>query len=174
MMAQDVGEHLLKDLRDIPAGGSGGIGLSFGELQQNTGFLLRMAWLQISEKLEENSQSVMLSAPEYTILHMIAQTPGVRQGHLAQALYIKPAAMTRIIRNFEDRALVAREIPDGDRRTVRLTIRQAGRTALDQARALFGGQAEHERGALNAAEQQELNYLLRKFCGLDTSTGQAP
>lgn len=146
----------------------------YGELLDNTGFLLRMAWLKISEKLEESSQSVTLSAAEYTILRMIAQTPGVRQGHLAQALYIKPAAMTRIIRTFEDRALVAREIPDGDRRTVRLTIRPAGSKALEQARALFGGTAEHERGALSATEQQHLNQLLRRFCALEHSETHAP
>lgn len=146
----------------------------YGDLRQNTGFLLRMAWLQISEKLEENSLSVTLSAAEYTILQMIAQTPGIRQGHLAQALYIKPAAMTRIIRAFEDRALVLREIPDGDRRTVRLSIRPAGRKALEQARALFGGTAEHERGPLSTEEQKQLNQLLRRFCGLDQSETQAP
>lgn len=141
--------------------------LVFGELRQNTGFLLRMAWLQVCEKLDENSQSVMLTAAEYTILRMIAQSPGIRQGHLAQALYIKPAAMTRIIRGFEDRALVSRQIPDGDRRTVRLSICPAGRAALEQARGLFGGKAEHERGNLNEAEQQQLNALLRKYCGLE-------
>lgn len=148
--------------------------VNYGDLCRNTGFLLRMAWLQVSEKLEENSLNVSLSAPEYTILQMIAQTPGIRQGHLAQALYIKPAAMTRIIRGFEDRALVLREIPQGDRRTVRLSIRPAGRKALEQARALYGGMAEHERGQLSAEEQKQLNQLLRRFCGLDREEAQAP
>ncbi|TVP72508.1 MAG: MarR family transcriptional regulator [Rhodobacteraceae bacterium] len=151
-----------------------GEALSFGDLRHNTGFLLRMAWLQVSERLEERSASVPLTAAEYTILRMIAQSPGVRQGHLAQALYIKPAAMTRIIRAFEDRALVAREIPDGDRRTVCLSIRPAGRAAIDRARALFGGLAEHERGQLDAQEQQQLNQLLRRFCGLEDSDSELP
>lgn len=146
----------------------------YGALRHNTGFLLRMAWLQVSEKLDENSLSVSLSAAEYTILQMIAQCPRVRQGHLAQALYIKPAAMTRIIRAFEDRDLVLREIPAGDRRTVRLSIRPAGRKALEQARALFGGMAEHERGGLNVEEQKQLNQLLRRFCGLERSEAHAP
>lgn len=150
------------------------VDIAFGELRRNTGFLLRMAWLQVCEKLDENRQSVMLTAAEYTILRMIAQSPGIRQGHLARALYIKPAAMTRIIRGFEDRALVARQIPDGDRRTVRLSICPAGRTALEQARDLFGGKAEHERGNLTEAEQQQLNELLRKYCGLDKPDTRSP
>ena len=154
-MTQDTSEPELKEVSAALLEEQREAGLVYGDLRNNTGFLLRMAWLHISERLEENGQSVMLSAPEYTILQLIAQTPGVRQGHLAQALYIKPAAMTRIVRQFEERALVAREIPDGDRRT-----------ALEQARGLFGGKAEHERGALDAAEQQQLNRLLRKFCSL--------
>lgn len=173
-MTQDTGQELLQSRLDEGADAIPDGGLHFGKLRHNTGFLLRMAWLQISEKLEESSQSVSLTAAEYTILRMIAQARGVRQGHLAQALYIKPAAMTRIIRNFEERALVARHIPDGDRRTVRLSILPAGLTALEQARTLFGGEAEHERGALSSAEQQQLNQLLRKFCGLDDSEPRAP
>lgn len=170
-MAQEFADHDLEG--PAPAGLTAGR-VIYGALRQNTGFLLRMAWLQISEKLEENSLSVSLSAAEYTILQMIAQSPGVRQGHLAQALYIKPAAMTRIIRGFEDRALVLREVPEGDRRTVRLSIRPAGRKALEQARALFGGMAEHERGPLSSDEQKQLNQLLRRFCGLEGSEAQAP
>ena len=169
-MAQNAGERMLQR-QEAPLIDSG---LIYGELRQNTGFLLRMSWLQISENLEESNQSVMLTAAEYTILRMIAQSPSVRQGHLAQALYIKPAAMTRIIRSFEERELVARQIPDGDRRTVRLSILPAGLKALEQARSLFGGKAEHERGTLSEAEQQQLNHLLRKFCGLDKSETQAP
>lgn len=173
-MAQDIAEQMRREANGAEHSDASEDHVIYGELRHNTGFLLRMAWLQISEKLEENSQSVSLSAAEYTILRMIAQTPGVRQGHLAQALYIKPAAMTRIIRAFEDRALVAREIPDGDRRTVRLSIRPAGSKAIDQARSLFGGTAEHERGQLSTAEQQQLNQLLRRFCGLEHSEAQAP
>lgn len=173
-MMQEIKDQMQREME-----GPEGVALAaervvYGDLCHNTGFLLRMAWLQVSEKLEENSLNVSLSAAEYTILQMIAQSPGVRQGHLAQALYIKPAAMTRIIRTFEERALVLREIPAGDRRTVRLSIRSAGRKALEQARALYGGAAEHERGYLSAGEQKQLNQLLRRFCGLDRSEAQAP
>ncbi len=173
-MTQDTGQDLLQTKMEDRASALRDDGLNLGELRHNTGFLLRMAWLQVSEKLEESGQSVTLTAAEYTILRMIALSPGVRQGHLAQALYIKPAAMTRIIRNFEDRALVSRQIPDGDRRTVRLAVLPAGWTALEQARSLFGGEAEHERGTLSTTEQQQLNRLLRKFCGLDGSDAHAP
>ena len=173
-MTQHTGQDLLHTRREDRVAGLPDDGLNLGELRHNTGFLLRMAWLQVLEKLEESGQAVTLTAAEYTILRMIALSPGVRQGHLAQALHIKPAAMTRIIRNFEERALVSRQIPDGDRRTVRLSVLPAGWTALEQARSLFGGKAEHERGTLSTAEQQQLNGLLRKFCGLDRSDTHAP
>lgn len=170
----DSGQDVLQNLDAEHLSALPDSGLNVGELRHNTGFLLRMAWLQVSEMLHESAQSVSLTAAEYTILKMIAQSPGVRQGHLAQALYIKPAAMTRIIRNFEERALVERQIPDGDRRTVRLTVLPAGIAAIEQSRSLFGGAAEHERGTLSTEEQRQLNQLLRKFCGLDGSDAHAP
>lgn len=141
-------------------------GLNFGDMRHNTGFLLRLAWLQARQSLDQNEQSLGLTAAEYTVLRLIAQTPGVRQGHLAQALYIKPAAMTRMVRGFEDRDLVERHIPDGDRRTVRLTIRPKGQQALDRERARFSGALDTVGTQISADEQAELNHLLRKFCGL--------
>lgn len=142
-------------------------GLQFGDMRHNTGFLLRLAWLQVHQSLEQNGQPHGLTAAEYTILHVIAQTPGVRQGHLAQALYIKPAAMTRVIRNFEDLELVERHVPDGDRRTVRLTIKPKGQQSLDQERAHFSGALHTVGTPISAEEQADLNHLLRRFCGLN-------
>ncbi|MDD7972430.1 MarR family winged helix-turn-helix transcriptional regulator [Roseinatronobacter alkalisoli] len=141
-------------------------GLNFGGLRHNTGFLLRMAWLQVRETLGNGDGTLCLSAAEFTILQVIAQTPGVRQGQLARALYIKPAAMTRLIRGFEDRGLVMRIIPPKNRRTVMLSVRPAGLAALDMARAFYSASSPHERGGLTATEQQELNRLLRKYCGI--------
>lgn len=141
-------------------------GLDFGGLRHNTGFLLRVAWLQVREALDQSEHAVCLSAAEYTILQVIARTPGVQQGLLARALYIKPAAMTRLIRGFEDRGLVMRTIPPKNRRIVKLSILPAGLVALDSTRALYGANAPHERGGLTPKEQQDLNRLLRKYCGI--------
>lgn len=141
-------------------------GLQFGDLRHNTGFLLRLAWLQVHQSLDQNGQSRGLTAAEYTILRVIAQTSGVGQGHLAQALYIKPAAMTRLIRNFEDRGLVEGDVPDRDRRTVRLTIKPKGQLALKQERGHFSSALHTVGTPISAEEQAELNHLLRKFCGL--------
>ena len=45
--------------------------------------------------------------------------------------------MTSIVDSLFERGFVAREIPDGDRRSVRLSITKAGRTALANAAAEF-------------------------------------
>lgn len=146
-------------------------GLNFGGLRDNTGFLLRIAWLQVREALDQSEPALCLSAAEYTILQVIAQTPGVQQGQLARALYIKPAAMTRLIRGFEDRGLVRRTIPPKNRRIVKLSILPDGLAAIEGTHALYGAEAPHERGGLTRAEQKDLNRLLRKYCGIGPMDG---
>lgn len=153
-------------LNEVPPVTNPEDGLTFGGLRHNTGFLLRMAWLQVRETLDQSESAICLSAAEFTILQVIAQTPGVRQGQLARALYIKAAAMTRLIRGFEDRGLVIRTIPPKNRRTVMLSIRPAGLAALEQARVMYSANAPHESGGLTKTEQQDLNRLLRKYCGI--------
>jgi DNA-binding MarR family transcriptional regulator len=74
-----------------------------------------MAQLRSFDFFFEDLGKLGLRPGEFSVLWVIHVNPGVRQGVLAQTLRIKRAHMTKMIRSFEERGLVARTIPEDDR-----------------------------------------------------------
>ena len=138
------------------------------DLANSVGFLTRLAQVKTYETFFEDLGAHGLRPGEYSTLLLIGRNPGIRQGLLAQILRIKPAHMTKLIRAFEDRDLVQRNIPDNDRRSVQLSLTEAGRGFIEEHRHAF---AQHEinlRSTLTAEELHTLRHLLRKYVGFDT------
>lgn len=135
-------------------------------LAENPGFLLRLAWMIAQDEMEQHPAAGRLTAAEYAVLRTIGQTPGIRQGLLAEALHINPAGMTRLVQGFEDHGLVIRRTPDDDRRTVVLSLLPDGRAALREADAAYDGTLTEARAPLSPREMAQLMRLLRRFCGI--------
>ena len=85
---------------------------------------------------------------------------------------VTSGTMTARVDKLEARGLVARRRDTGDRRGVRVSLTEAGRTTVDAA---LEGLLAHERGllaGLSAADQAELAGLLRRLVlPFDDATG---
>lgn len=143
-----------------------GAGIALEDMAGSLGLLFKLAQLTAADRNRDHFGEMGLSPSAYTILRTIRANPGLRQGQLAAALRIKPALMTRLIRDFEDAGLVARRIPDDDRRTVRLTLTTAGADRLAQADTHAAAAFASEHQALPPAEIATLKRLLRRYCGI--------
>ena len=137
-----------------------------GPLAESLGFLLRLSQLVSFRDFFAGLDDFDTRPGEASVLMLIGENPGVRQGVLAKRLMIKRAHMTKMIRVMEETGLVARTVPDDDRRSVelRLTTRGEARVA-----AMRGPWALHEaRPARNLSreEEAELKRLLRKYLDL--------
>ncbi|MDP2085352.1 MAG: MarR family transcriptional regulator [Gemmobacter sp.] len=141
-------------------------GIALGGMAGSLGLLFKLAQLTAADHHRAHFQRTGLSPSAYTILRTIRGNPGLRQGHLAAVLRIKPALMTRLIRDFEDAGLVARRIPDDDRRTVTLTLTPEGAARLDRAAPHVTAAFAAEHHGLTAAEVARLQQLLQKYCGV--------
>lgn len=141
--------------------------VELGELNTTLGFLLRVAQVRIFHSFFERFGDDGLRPGEFSTLLLIYCNPGIRQSLLAQTLCIKPAHMTKMIRRLEDQALITREIPDDDRRSVKLDLTNAGRAYVADQHAHHSGANDYHRHDLTPNEERELARLLRKFTGLD-------
>lgn len=141
--------------------------VDLAELNTTLGFLLRVAQVRVFESFFERFGEDGLRPGEFSALRLIDCNPGIRQGLLAQTLWIKPAHMTKMIRRLEDQALITREIPDDDRRSVKLDLTDAGRAFVADQRKRYSGTNDYHRHDLTPTEERELARLLRKFTGLD-------
>jgi DNA-binding MarR family transcriptional regulator len=77
-----------------------------------------------------------LTLPQYRVLGLLAGGDE-RASLLASRVSVAKPTLTSIVDSLFERGFVARETPDGDRRSVRLSITRAGRTALANATAEF-------------------------------------
>jgi DNA-binding MarR family transcriptional regulator len=142
--------------------------VDLGIMAEGLGFLMKVGQLAAAERNEPHFRAAGMAPSSYTILKVLQANPGLRQGQLATALRIKPALMTKLIRGFEDAGLVQRHIPDGDRRTVELTLTAAGQARVGAADGHFDAARAAEETGMTAAEVADLRRLLRRYLGIDT------
>lgn len=99
-------------------------------------------------------------------------TPGV----LARTLMLSPAAMTNRLDRLEGAGLVARRLDPGNRRSILVTLTDAGRERVDAAVTDHVATEEALLGALSAADRRRLDDLLRRLLASleEPGSGQAP
>ncbi|AUH32653.1 MarR family winged helix-turn-helix transcriptional regulator [Paracoccus tegillarcae] len=141
--------------------------IDLGDLTGSLGFLLRLAQIEAFEMFYEGLEDARIKPGEFTVIYVIQRNPGIRQGILAERLSIKRAHMTKLIRRFEVQKVVARHVPDDDRRAVELTLTPTGEALVARHTDAVLAQAGRESDRLAPDEARQLIALLRKFTGLE-------
>lgn len=137
--------------------------LCLGQLAESTGFLLHLAQISDHERFAGYFSDSGITPGTFSILTLIDKNPGVPQGLIADALKIKPARMTKAIKRLVDRGLVSREIPDSNRRIVKLSLTALGLRYLESYTPLVEQFIKHDMSGLTNDEKEQLNGLLRKM-----------
>ena len=138
-----------------------------GPLADSLGFLLRLSQLASFRDFFTSLDDFDMRPGEATVLMLIGENPGVRQGVLAKRLMIKRAHMTKMIRAMEDTGLVSRTVPEDDRRSVELWLTTRGKTRLAAMRGPWAAHEARPARNLSPREEAELKRLLRQHLGLD-------
>ncbi|MGZ9810118.1 MarR family winged helix-turn-helix transcriptional regulator [Pseudoroseicyclus sp. H15] len=141
--------------------------VQLGALETSLGFMLRIAQLRNFERFYSRFGHLDLKPGEFSILWVVNLNPGIRQGVLAQKLRVKPAHMTKIIRRLEGNGIIARHIPDGDRRSVELSLTERGQEFVEERQADFFGADNYNDTDLTPEEKRQLAALLKKYCGTE-------
>ncbi|NDV00950.1 MarR family winged helix-turn-helix transcriptional regulator [Pseudoroseicyclus tamaricis] len=139
--------------------------VELGALATSLGFMLRIAQLRNFERFYARFGHLDLKPGEFSILWVVNLNPGIRQGVLAHKLQVKPAHMTKIIRRLEGQGIIARHIPDGDRRSVELSLTERGLAFVEERQADFFGADNYNDTDLTPEEKRQLAALLTKYCG---------
>jgi DNA-binding MarR family transcriptional regulator len=154
----------VRDTADIPRA-AGDVRL--GPLSESLGFLLRLSQLASFREFFDGLADFGVRPGEASVLVLIGENPGVRQGVLAQRLMIKRAHMTKMIRAMEDTGLVTRTVPEDDRRSVELWLTKRGAARVEAMRAPWAAHEARPARNLTKREEAELRRLLRKYLALD-------
>ena len=145
--------------------------LDYGPLGESLGFLLRLAQLRSFAAFYKDMGDLGIRPGEMTLLMVLAENPGVRQGVLAKALRIKRAHMTKMVHGMEAEGLVRRTVPEDDKRSVELWLTEAGAARVEAVRPDFSRHEARAPGRLTEAQAEELKRLLRRYVGFDRPDG---
>lgn len=141
-------------------------GLAYGALGDSLGFLLRLAQLRSFAHFYKDMGEMGIRPGEMTMLFVLAENPGVRQGVLAKALRIKRAHMTKMVHGLEAEGLISRQVPEDDKRSVELTLTETGHARIDAVRPAFEAHETRPLNGLGKRDADELKRLLRAYIGL--------
>ncbi|KAA9007857.1 MarR family winged helix-turn-helix transcriptional regulator [Histidinibacterium aquaticum] len=140
--------------------------VEMGPLLDSLGLLLRLSQLQSFGAFFRDMEEVGLRPGEISVLVLIGQNPGIRQGIVARTLRVKRAHMAKMMAGMERDGIVSRRAPEDDRRALELRLTEAGRARLDAVMPVFLEHEARRPATLTRAEEATLKRLLRKYLAL--------
>ncbi|SNS02066.1 MarR family winged helix-turn-helix transcriptional regulator [Antarctobacter heliothermus] len=143
----------------------------YGGLSDSLGFLLRLAQLQSFADFFRTFEGEEVRPGEISVLMVLYENPGIRQGLLARALSIKRAHMTKMVRQMEADGLITRRVPEDDKRAMELRLTALGQARVKALMPIFADHESRDSRCLDRAEAAELKRLLRKLLDLPLEDG---
>ena len=107
-----------------------------------------------------------LSWPEYELLFRLQFAGGrpLQMAEIADRLLASPSGITRLADRLVVKGLIGRQVPDDNRRVVRVTLTELGRKKLESADRIFHDFLERSFAEpLTSEEVQVLRSVLRKL-----------
>lgn len=111
------------------------------EMESIIGYKLRRAQLAVFQDFIQSFAKLKLRPAEFSVLTLIARTPGLKQSEVAEALGIKRANFVALMDGLEVRGLADRRKGDVDKRSHALHLTPEGAKFLKKMMAVW---TEHE------------------------------
>lgn len=101
-----------------------------------------------------------LSVAQLELLSCLAENPGARPGQLARLLRLAPNSVTTLVNGLQGQGMVTRTAGGSDRRTVSLSLTDAGDQAVRRWQAVNAGILRQALGQVHPAWQHLLAAAL--------------
>lgn len=144
-----------------------------GDLYDQPGHLIRRA-NQIALGMYADYVSREVTPPQYAILRMVAEVPGIDQVGLARLVGLDNSTTALTAARLEAKGLLKRKVAAANRRQLQLTLTASGEALLESLVAGVHDMRTQLFNPLSVKEQEEFMRLLRKFVHLNNEASRAP
>lgn len=152
-----------------PATASAG-GVTLPEMDSIIGYKLRRAQLMVFQDFLQSFAKLDLRPAEFSVLAMIARTPGLKQSEIAAALGIKRANFVALMDGLEGRGLADRRKGDIDRRSHSLHLTPDGVRFVRKMMAVWNTHENRMIERLGGTEERDrLIALLDRLLAPDAT-----
>ncbi len=131
------------------------------------GYALRRAQLAVFDDAIRALAKLDLRPAQYSVLSLIAHTPGLRQSQVAEALGIQRANFVALLNGLERRGLALRSAAPNDRRSHALHLTEEGERVLRRANAVVAIIEGRLDAKLGPGGRAQLLELLKKLTAAD-------
>jgi DNA-binding MarR family transcriptional regulator len=140
-------------------------GLSYGDLDDHLGYVLRRAQLAAFEVFQHSTAGMDITPPRYTALTIVGANPGLSQSMLGAALGTARSGAMMLVDWLEDRGLAERRRLNGDGRAWGLHLTARGKALLAKIRRRILQDNAAFASRLDPRELSLLKKLLEKLTG---------
>lgn len=140
-------------------------GLSYGDLDQHLGYILRRAQLAAFEVFQRSTAGVDITPPRYTALTIVGANPGLSQSMLGAALGTARSGAMMLTDWLEARGLAERRRLNGDGRAWGLYLTARGKAQLAKVRRRVLAENAKFAARLTPQDLLTLKRLLGKLTG---------
>ncbi|HEY8067969.1 MAG TPA: MarR family winged helix-turn-helix transcriptional regulator [Burkholderiales bacterium] len=140
-------------------------GLSYGDLGEHFGYLLRRAQLAGFDAFHRATERLDITPARYTALTIVGANPGLTQSALGAALGTARSGAMMVVDWMEQRGLVERRHRQDDARSWGLYLTGRGETNLRNLNRRVRANDAAFASRLAPRERAALRKLLDKLCG---------
>jgi DNA-binding MarR family transcriptional regulator len=127
--------------------------------EEMSGYLVKRAQAAIHICLEEIVSAHGLAIPQYVVLSLLAETPGLANADLARRAFVTPQSMNEVLKQLESTGLVERRRNPANARILNAYLTRTGARkwsamggqVLELEARLLSGLTSDERQTLNRA-----------------------
>ena len=140
-------------------------GISYGDLDEHFGYVLRRAQLAGFEAFQRATAGVDITPARYTALIIVGANPGLTQSALGAALGTARSGAMMVVNWMEKRGLMERRHRPDDGRAWGLHLTRFGETRLRDLKRRVRAHDDAFAARLTVAERAKLRRLLYRLAG---------
>jgi DNA-binding MarR family transcriptional regulator len=134
-----------------------------GALADIVGFHIRLAHVAVYRHFTETFTDLGLTQKQVSVLWLVDDRPGIAQIDVGQRLQMDRATTMTIVNRLQGREYLRRERSEIDGRKQALYLTDAGRQALDKAKACIGQHEAWLKGRFTPSEIEKLVEMLARI-----------
>ena len=108
-------------------------------------------------------REVGLTAPQFDVISTLGNTTGMTMGELAERTLVTKGTLTGIIDRLEQKGLVRREVPEGNRRCFMIVLTPEGEQTFESVFPKHTAYLKERFGRLSQQELEEIRLALVKL-----------
>lgn len=133
-------------------------------LEDNVAFLMASVTFRMEQDLRNYTlRKLDITYVQFRVLQFLHEANGKSISEIARALAVRPAVLSRIVSQMEERALVARKSDPDDSRSTQVHLTDEGRARYAQAWPSAYKIIQYALGVLDEDERENLTRSMRKL-----------